>query len=104
MSPAEKVEKSFDYAHVVIANYLQPGSRDAEASMGEMIGVLDDRDLFDAIVELLKARDANRRWHQPSSSAKPLGSSPVSTIITKIAFRFAEKFLHRPKSCPRNEV
>jgi hypothetical protein len=37
MSPAEKVEKSFDAAHVVIANYLQPGPRDAEASMDEMI-------------------------------------------------------------------
>jgi hypothetical protein len=55
MSLAQKIEKSFDDAHVVIANYLQPGPRNAEESMNEMIRVLDDRDLFDAIVELLKA-------------------------------------------------
>jgi hypothetical protein len=53
MSPAEKIEKAFDDAHVVIANYLEPGP--AEASTDEMIRVLDDLDLFDAIVELLRA-------------------------------------------------
>jgi hypothetical protein len=55
MSPAEKIEKTFDDAHVVIANYLQPGPRDAEESMAEIIRVLDDPDLFNAVMVLLKA-------------------------------------------------
>jgi len=30
MTPAERIEKVFDDAHVVIANYLEPGPRNAE--------------------------------------------------------------------------
>jgi hypothetical protein len=55
MTPAQKIEKSFDDAHVVIANYLQPGSRNAEESIADLIRVLDDPTLFEAIVVLLKA-------------------------------------------------
>ncbi len=54
MSPTEKIEKAFDDAHVVIANYLQPGPRDAEESMAEIIRVLDDPDIFNAIMVLRK--------------------------------------------------
>jgi hypothetical protein len=55
MTPAERIEKSFDDAHVVIADYLEPGPRNAEKTLDQLIRIIDDHDLYDAIVELLKA-------------------------------------------------
>ena len=55
MTPAERIERIFDDAHVVIADYLEPGPRNAEATLDQLIRIIDDRDLYDAIVELLKA-------------------------------------------------
>jgi hypothetical protein len=55
MTPAERIERTFDDAHVVIADYLEPGPRNAEETVDRLIRILDDRGLYDAIVELLKA-------------------------------------------------
>jgi hypothetical protein len=55
MTPAERIEKAFDDAHVVIADYLQPGPRNAEETLNQLIRVIDDRELYDAIVEILRA-------------------------------------------------
>jgi hypothetical protein len=55
MTPAERIGKSFDEAHVVIAEYLEPGPRNAEETLDQLIRIIDDRELYDAIVELLKA-------------------------------------------------
>jgi hypothetical protein len=55
MTPAERIEKSFDDAHVMIADYLEPGPRNAEKTLDQLIRIIDDHDLYDAIVELLKA-------------------------------------------------
>jgi hypothetical protein len=55
MTPAERIEKSFDDAHVAIADYLEPGPRNAEESLDQLIRIIDDRELYDAIVEVLKA-------------------------------------------------
>jgi hypothetical protein len=33
MTPAERIEKSFDDAHVVIADYLEPRPRNAEETL-----------------------------------------------------------------------
>jgi hypothetical protein len=54
MTPAERIEKSFD-AHVVIADYLEPGPRNAEETLDRLIRIINDHELYDAIVELLKA-------------------------------------------------
>ena len=55
MTPAERIERTFDDAHVVIADYLEPGPRNAEETLDRLIRIIDDRELYDAIVELLKA-------------------------------------------------
>jgi hypothetical protein len=55
MTPAERIEKAFVDAHVVIGDYLQPGPRDAEETLNQLIRVIDDRELYDAIVEILRA-------------------------------------------------
>jgi hypothetical protein len=55
MTPAERIEKAFDDAHVVIADYLELGPRNAEESLDQLIRIIDDRELYDAIVDLLKA-------------------------------------------------
>jgi hypothetical protein len=55
MTPAERIEKSFDDAHVVIADYLELGPRNAEETLDQLIRIIDDRELYDAILELPKA-------------------------------------------------
>jgi hypothetical protein len=52
MTPAERIEKAFEDSHVVIANYLQPGPRNAEETMDQLIRILDNRELHDALVQL----------------------------------------------------
>jgi hypothetical protein len=52
---AERIEKAFEDAQVVIADYLEPGPRNAEETLDQLIGIIDDRELYEAIVELLKA-------------------------------------------------
>jgi hypothetical protein len=44
MTPAERIEKAFDDANLVIADYLQPGPRDAEESLRQLISVIDNRE------------------------------------------------------------
>jgi hypothetical protein len=55
MTPAERIEKAFDDAHVVIAGYLEPGPRDPDEALRQLIGVIDNREVYDAIVALLRA-------------------------------------------------
>jgi hypothetical protein len=55
MTPAERIEKAFDDAQVVIADYLQPGPRNCEETLEQLIRILDRRELCGAFVELLKA-------------------------------------------------
>ena len=55
MTPAERIDKAFDDAHVVIADYLEPVPRNAEKTPNQLIRILDWRKLCEAIVELLKA-------------------------------------------------
>jgi hypothetical protein len=55
MSPAQRVEQAFDDAHLVIADYLQPGPRDPEQTLRQLISVIDNRELYDTVVGLLKA-------------------------------------------------
>ncbi len=52
MTPAERIEKAFEDSHVVIANYLQPGPRNAEQTLDQLISILDNRELHDALVQL----------------------------------------------------
>jgi hypothetical protein len=54
-TPAERIERAFDDAHVVIAGYLEPGSRNAEETVNQLITILDNHELYEAIVWLLKA-------------------------------------------------
>ena len=54
MTPAKQIEKAFDDAHVVVAEYLQPGPRNAEATVDQIIKILDRKDLYDALVALLR--------------------------------------------------
>jgi hypothetical protein len=54
MTPAKRIEKAFDDAHVVITEYLQPGPRNAEATVGQLIKILDRKELHDALVGLLR--------------------------------------------------
>ena len=55
MTPAKRIEKAFDDAHVVIADYLEPGPRNAEETLNQLIRIIDDEELHVAVVELLKA-------------------------------------------------
>ena len=55
MTPVKLVEKAFDDAQLAISEYLQPGRRDAEKTVEQLIAILDDPNLYGAIVELLEA-------------------------------------------------
>jgi hypothetical protein len=45
MTPAKQIERAFDDAHVVIAEYLQPGPRNAEATVDQLIKIFDRKEL-----------------------------------------------------------
>jgi hypothetical protein len=55
MTPAERIEKAFDDAHVVIAGYLEPGPQNAEETVNQLITILDNHELYEAVVWMLKA-------------------------------------------------
>jgi hypothetical protein len=55
MTPAQKVEKAFNDAHVVIADYLEPGVRNPEKTIEQLIQIIDNRELYDALLQLLLA-------------------------------------------------
>ena len=79
MTPAERIEKAFDDAHVVIAEYLQPGPRNSEETVNQLINILDNHELYEAVVWMLKAErptvvPATRSDSPPLSSEDPAGS------------------------------
>jgi hypothetical protein len=45
MSPAERIEKTFNDAHVVLAAYYEPGPRNCEETLDQLMRILDNRDL-----------------------------------------------------------
>jgi hypothetical protein len=53
MTPAEKIEAAYNQASTVIAEYLEPGPRDAERTLNDLIAILDRDELCDAITEAL---------------------------------------------------
>lgn len=53
MTPGQVIEKAFDDAHVVVAEYLQPGPRNPEATIDQLIRILDRKELFDALTVLV---------------------------------------------------
>jgi hypothetical protein len=55
MTSAERIEKAFNDAHVVIAEYLQPGPRNPEETVNQLITILDNHELYEAVVWMLKA-------------------------------------------------
>ena len=56
MTAAEKIEKAFDAAQVVIAGYLEPSLCNAEETLDQLIRIIDDRELHDAVIELKDRR------------------------------------------------
>jgi hypothetical protein len=71
MTPAERIEKAFDDAHVVIADYLEPGPRNAEATLNQLIRIIDDHELFDALVDVkdyVAAGEDLPKWHHKGES------------------------------------
>jgi hypothetical protein len=55
MEPARIIEKAFDDAQLLIDEYIRPGPRDAERTLEQLIDILDDPNLYGALVELLVA-------------------------------------------------
>jgi hypothetical protein len=49
------LKKPLTTAHVVVANYREPGPRDAEGTLNQLIQIIDNQELYDAMGELLKA-------------------------------------------------
>jgi hypothetical protein len=57
MSPRQVIEKAFDDAHVVVAEYLQPGPQNQEATIDRLIRILERKELFDALTVLVPASE-----------------------------------------------
>jgi len=62
MTPAERIEKAFDDAHVVLAAYYEPGPRNCEETLDQLMRILDNHDLYNALVELLRAENPARSF------------------------------------------
>jgi hypothetical protein len=55
MTPAERIEKVFDDAHCGNCELSGAMPRDAEETLNQLIQIIDNRELYDAMGELLKA-------------------------------------------------
>jgi hypothetical protein len=53
MTPAKRIDKAFSDAQLKIGAYRKAGSSNAEETLDQLIRIIDDRELSDAIVELL---------------------------------------------------
>jgi hypothetical protein len=61
-TPAERIEKAFNDAQLVIADYLQPGPRDPDETLRQLISVIDNREVYDAVIVLLIAEKPERSF------------------------------------------
>ena len=55
MTPAEQIEKAFNDAHLVIAEYIRPGAQNAEKTVNQLIAILDNPEFYEAVVCTLMA-------------------------------------------------
>jgi hypothetical protein len=62
MTPAERIEKAFNDAHVVLAAYYEPGPRNCEETLDRLMRILDNRELYTALVALLRAENPERTF------------------------------------------
>jgi hypothetical protein len=55
MRAEEQVLRAVEQAQGLLASYIEPGPRDAEQTVKELLAVLDTNDLADAIAKLKPA-------------------------------------------------
>jgi hypothetical protein len=51
MTPEQRMKRALKHAIRTIAEYLEPGDRDAEKTLDELIGILDNNEVASAIEE-----------------------------------------------------
>ena len=56
MTTAETIERRSMTRNWVIEEYIQPGPRDAQKTLDQLIEILDNPELYGAIVELLEEK------------------------------------------------
>lgn len=49
MTPDERMRKALVEAQAILGKYIQPGKRDCESAVNELLKVLDDEELLAAI-------------------------------------------------------
>ncbi len=52
MRAEERVLRAVEQAQEVLARYVEPGPRDAETTVNDLMTILDDSDLVEAVWEL----------------------------------------------------
>jgi hypothetical protein len=66
MRAEEQVLRAVEQAQHVIATYVEPGPRDAEQTVNQLLAVLDTNELADAVQEL-NGRTKPHDWRPRSS-------------------------------------
>jgi hypothetical protein len=59
MRAGERVLRAVEQAQHVLGRYIEPGPRDAEQTVKELLAVLDTNELADAIAELDPATESH---------------------------------------------
>ncbi|WP_271501570.1 hypothetical protein [Bradyrhizobium sp. CCBAU 11357] len=52
MDPERRVAKALEYAQAILARYVEPGRRDCEQTINQLLNVLDEEAAVQAVEEL----------------------------------------------------
>jgi len=71
MKPEEQVTDAVERAQRLLAEYVEPGKRDCEKTVNQLLDVLDDEALIEAVDEVKDGRTrADRRDGPPEPKPK----------------------------------
>lgn len=60
MTPEKRILQAVEQAQQILASYIEPGKRDCEATINELLSILDNEQLFDTIAGLKRRENSVR--------------------------------------------
>lgn len=78
MSPERLILAAVEQAQQTLARYVEPGKRDCEGTINELLSILDDEQLLDAIAVLKQRENSVRELRQSIDRGEaPTSPEPV---------------------------
>jgi hypothetical protein len=78
MPPEKLVLDAIEQAQRTLANYVEPGKRSCEATINELLSILDDEQIVEAVAQLKQAANSvHELRHSLDLDAAPLSPGPT---------------------------